>query len=217
MLLSDHDRLIAVKRNETSSTMTIPILSKQGAALGVLECIDQRLCQDEAIIADLTDWRQRYMHCFLTQFTATPQRTRAWLLKAVLPASDRILFLIRDNSQQPIGNIGLCNITAESAEIDHVLRGRPSETPHFMAEALRSLLVFTFQTPTIQTICLHVFSNNAAAIRLYERVGFTKAGSVKLLKTPTDDGIRFDPCSDSEANVDFDYTRMVLTRTAMPE
>lgn len=211
MLISDHDTLITVKQNEdAASRLSIPILSTEGVTLGSLECLDWSLCKDDRIIADLTDWRQRYMHCFLTQFTATPERTRAWLTQRILPATDRILFLIRDTNGEYIGNIGLCDITNTSAEIDNVLRGKSSHTKNLMYYALKSLMNFALETKTINDICLHVFSNNQNAINLYERAGFGKASCEKLTKIKTEDGFTFVFTNEAESNVDFDYQKMAF-------
>lgn len=211
MLISDHDTLIRVKQNEdAASRLSLPIVSTEGVVLGSLECLDRSLCKDDAIIADLTDWRQRYMHCFLTQFTATPERTRAWLTQRILPAPDRILFLIRDANADYIGNIGLCDITSHSVEIDNVLRGKSSHTKKLMYYALKSLINFACETKSINDICLHVFSNNQNAISLYEKAGFQKTSSEKLTKIETEDGFTFMFTDETQSNVDFDYQKMTF-------
>jgi RimJ/RimL family protein N-acetyltransferase len=211
MLISDHDTLIRVKQNEdAASRLSIPIVSTEGVVLGSLECLDRSLCQDDGIIADLTDWRQRYMHCFLTQFTATPERTRTWLTQRILPAPDRILFLIRDAGGDYIGNIGLCEITSASAEVDNVLRGKSSDNKNIMYHALMGIIGFALQTKTITDICLHVFSNNQNAINLYERAGFQKTSSEQLTKIKTEDGFTFKFTDATQSNVDFDYQKMIF-------
>lgn len=91
----------------------------------------------------------------------------------MLPAADRIPFVVRDAVGSPIGNIGLCKVTTSSAGLDNVLRGETFAVRGFMAFATSALLRWVREQVGIPKIYLHVLSNNARAIKLYEAVGFS--------------------------------------------
>ena len=63
------------------------------------------------------------MTAFLTVFAPTPEKTRNYLNDFSLPDPARMLFLVADCDNRYVGHIGLCNIAADGAEIDNVMRG----------------------------------------------------------------------------------------------
>src|ERR1700747_3185553 len=48
---------------------------------------------DDALLADLTRWRNENVAAYPSQFTATPESTKAWLRDRVLGVGERMLFL----------------------------------------------------------------------------------------------------------------------------
>src|SRR3954469_15815153 len=44
----------------------------------------------------LTEWRNRFVHAFLSEFTATEERTERWLVESVGSDDSRILFMVDD-------------------------------------------------------------------------------------------------------------------------
>jgi GNAT acetyltransferase-like protein len=73
----------------------------------------------------LTEWRNRFVTSFLTQFEATDERTEKWLKDVVGPDPDRILFMLDDLHGRTIGYLGLAFIDWEerTGEADHFVRG----------------------------------------------------------------------------------------------
>ena len=93
--------IVSLKDNaDPARQLRLPIRDASGRHVGDLQCIDRSLLDEPGLIDDLTTWRNQWMPFFLTQFTATEERTRRWFETISLPAADQILFVICD----PHGN-----------------------------------------------------------------------------------------------------------------
>jgi RimJ/RimL family protein N-acetyltransferase len=168
-----HPFAIAAKANLQSQTrFVLPIFNDQSKLIGRLLCIDQGLANESSVLSDLTAWRQKYMAYFLTQFQATADRTQTWLNQVVIPSTDRILFLIETADQERIGNFGVCNIQAQTLELDNLIRGRDGGDRKLIFYAEIAMLSWAFGLLECASVCLHVFSNNEKTIALHTRVGF---------------------------------------------
>ena len=127
----------------------------------------------------LTEWRNQYREFFLTDFTATVQRTQAWLLKSGSDPS-RILFMIETEDGSPFGHVGLCNLRpAEAyAELDNVIRG--ADGPRgAMTAAVTTLCEWAGSSLGVTALWVRVMSDNPA-VGFYEKVGFRRAYDVAL-------------------------------------
>ena len=205
--------LTATKSNrDPVARLEIPILGDLGKTVGALRCIDAGIADDSNVVRSLTEWRNRHRTWFLTQFVASPDRTRKWLHDIVVPTHDRILFLIIDKDGGAVGNIGLCNVGPRKAEIDNVLVGEAVATPGIASRALVALLGWTFARIEAPTINLHVFSHNESAIRLYKRTGFVAGHSAQLSYTTEDGTTTFLVDTDEGVRVDFRYLEMSLSK-----
>lgn len=194
--------------------LTLPITDGAGIRIGELRCVDRGMSRCPAVVRDMTDWRNRHMSSFLSQFTATEERTRNWLENLVIPSPDRILFVVVDRDDLVIGNIGICSLSGQSAELDNVLRGRVSSSKNLMFHAMVTLLGWIFDFLGLDLARLHVFSTNLPAIVLYSRIGFTNGATLALSKVvePDTDTIRYSIGDDGEAVVGLQYLEMTLPR-----
>jgi RimJ/RimL family protein N-acetyltransferase len=162
----------------------LPIVDRSGDQVGALRLLDSALVADPAVVADLTEWRARTMRFFLTHFTPSEDRTRAWLLNVVLPADDRLLFMLETEPGCFVGNFGLADVSPGSAELDNLLRGRRGGGPDFIHLAECAMLWWLFADESRDTATLHVFSTNAPTIRLHAGVGFEQTASDPLFIHP---------------------------------
>ena len=158
--------------------------------IGLLDPITMARLDDADLIAQLTAWRNRAKGAFFTQFEATPERTRTWLARQVLPDPTRRLFTISD-SEGPVGTIGYIHLTRRSAELDNVLRGVRRGPPGLMRAAETALVSWLFETFGLEQIESSVFEGNDAAIKLYEAIGFRVVRRVPLLLTERNGEIAF--------------------------
>jgi len=161
---------------------SIPVINDKKALIGWLESIDSRLCLDQEIISSLTLWRKKFSNCFFSQFEPTNERTKLWLENLIIKDDARILFLIRDESNKAIGNIGIRSLSGDSAEFDNLVRGESAGASRFMFFSMISFINWIYKVLKVNQIYLHVFSNNLKAIHLYESVGFLRSDIFKCVK-----------------------------------
>jgi RimJ/RimL family protein N-acetyltransferase len=147
---------------------SIPIQNAPGLRLRMVSTIDPL----EEDVIRLTNWRNHNVHSFLTEFEATPQRTRNWLTQAVGNDLSRILFMVEEVGHLPLGYIGLAFIdySAHSAEADSVVRGEPGH-PGIMSTALRALIDWAYRMLEIKQVGVRVLADNPA-VAFYQKFGF---------------------------------------------
>lgn len=135
----------------------------------------------------LSEWRNRFVTAFLTEFDATPQRTAGWLNNSIAADDSRILFMVDDVEGNTFGYIGLAFIDWEnmSGEADSVVRGLDNVEKGLMTDVLRTLLTWARNQLGLQTIGVRVRSDNPA-LRFYEKFGFRELNRVPLVKTEAD-------------------------------
>lgn len=136
-----------------------------------------------ADVAVLTEWRNKYVTSFLTEFAATAEQTTRWLTQMVGPDDTRILFMVDDPSGQTIGYMGLAFIDWERhyVEADAIVRGRPAP-PGTMMACLKTLLGWAKTTLGLPHVHVRVRSDNPA-VEFYRKLGFTEERRVPLRKT----------------------------------
>lgn len=101
---------------------------------------------------------------------------RTWL-EGLPSRSDVRVFVIESLwDGQPIGTIGLSAITPQDrhAEIGLTIGEKGEWGKGYGTDAVRTMLDFAFGTLELRKVSLRVHADHAAAIRLYERCGFTR-------------------------------------------
>lgn len=138
---------------------------------GATDAVDVRL---------LSEWRNRHVKSFLTEFVADDARTAAWLGAVVHADGGKMLFMLDDLDGQRLGHLGLGFIDwqAHYGEADAIVSGGLSP-PGLMKLALRTLLRWAGDQLGLQTLAVRVRSDNPA-VAFYEKVGFREFKRVPL-------------------------------------
>ena len=203
----------AWKANTDPATrLVLAVRNREGERIGSLQLIDRALAREPSTAVAMTQWRQRFMGAFLTQFEASSERTAAWLERVVLPSGDRMLFLMCAADGTPVGNLGICNLRERSGEVDNVLRGERTGDPRLAYYCQLAMLDWMFGTLGFDEASLHVFSNNERAVRLYEEVGFAVTRTIPLSRRSSPGLVEYLPDSAEGEPVDFSYLRMAISR-----
>lgn len=145
-------------------------LMREGIQRGDLRAAD---AQDATA---LSDWRDANRRWFLTEFPRDARATQAWI-EAIRVAPDRLMMMIRADNQS-VGVVGLRGIDLGrgEAEVDNVLRGRPTPGRHgFMSLAVRTLAAWAADELSVRRLYLHVFRDNPAC-DFYRQLGFVVSG-----------------------------------------
>ena len=181
-----------MKREGRFQTAALAIHAGNDVA-GSLHPVDATIPDNLPIVEKMCRWRSVARTSFLTVFEPSVDKTRSYLTDLVLVDPTRILFLAAGQSGDLVGNIGLCNITETSAEIDNVLRGEASPSPKFMKRVHSALTDWARRALGVQNFYLNVLSSNPGAIKFYAEIGYEEVSLVPLRKEVFEGGYRLVP------------------------
>jgi len=209
----EQKRLIAELKS-AQPALLFPICLRGMPPIGDLMPVTNQLAGTDEVVECIYRWRRMHMSSFLTVFEPTIEKTKTYLNNYVLSDASRILFLVRDIDAKLVGNIGLCNVDHDGAELDNVIRGEACRHTTIMLDAQRTLLNWAFTELQVPFVYLHVLADNSRAIRAYQRAGFVVVRNVPLSRQCTDDGYRLVPASVDGAPADAWLVRMEIARSA---
>lgn len=128
----------------------------------------------------LSEWRNRHVKSFLTEFNSHEERTLRWLSTAVAADPGKILFMVDTIDGQSVGHVGLGFIDWERGyvEADAIVRGGMARKG-LMTLALRTLLDWARYSLELNDIWVRVRSDNPA-VAFYEKAGFREHKRVAL-------------------------------------
>jgi GNAT superfamily N-acetyltransferase len=143
----------------------------------------------------LTEWRNRHVRAFLTEFRAEEARTGRWLSSVVGPDPTRILFMLEDSRGRKYAYAGIAHIAwgRGYGEADAIVRGE-SLAKGTMRVALLTLLAWARAELGLRELGVRVLADNPA-VEFYRRCGFREVGREGLIRTPSPDGVAWTAAS----------------------
>ncbi|MBI3823362.1 MAG: GNAT family N-acetyltransferase [Planctomycetes bacterium] len=164
---------------------------------------------DDALIADLTAWRNADVTAYPSQFVATPASTQAWLRDRVLAATDRMLFLVVNKFGRAVGHMGFASAINDDAslEMDNIVRGIKAGDPGIMKRGMVALIDWAEEKLGPREIYLRVFESNTHAIAFYEKLGFVRDRLLPLTKHQNGSNVTYKPTAGGE-KADTHFLRM---------
>ena len=189
---------------EGREKLVIDLHDDAGTPIGRLVPLTEAHLTDEAVIGKLTDWRNASMDSFLTQFTATPERTRNWLRNGVLASSTQMIFLIEADDVL-IGHFGFKELTHETVLLDNAMRGTRGGHPKLLQIAGRALIDWLFASAGVRTVTGYVLSTNPAAIMLNRAIGFDRWDKLPVRREEIDGEVHLVMGEPGEASADGTY------------
>jgi perosamine synthetase len=178
--------------------------------IGFLVPVSKVHLADTALIALLTEWRNKYVSAYPSQFEATNASTEKWLQNNLLPTKDRILFLVTDRAGMVIGHLGFnsCLNANMEFEIDNVIRGVAGVIPGLFSSAMSCLIRWARKTINVEGFFLRVMDDNPHAIDFYKRNSFLEQSKIPLVKESSGSTTNY---REVHANEKFDkfFIRMV--------
>lgn len=165
--------------------------------------------QDEALLLQLTEWRNTHVQAYPTQFVATLESTRAWLKDRLLAVPDRMLFLVLTPAGKVIGHLGFNGCLNEQRlfEIDNVVRGIGGEAPGLFQRAMLAITEWARKTLNVEGFFLRVMDDNPHAIAFYQRSGFVESQRIPLVKEQRGETVNYREAAPGEAKTK-DFVRM---------
>ncbi|MEI7481711.1 MAG: GNAT family N-acetyltransferase [Elusimicrobiota bacterium] len=199
---------------EGAESLVIPIHDDNGADIGTLRPITKMHLQSNDVIEKMTNWRNQYKVFFLSQFTATPARTKQWLEKVVLSNPSQLLFLIYCGATLT-GQYGFKDLDGDSAFLDNLLRGERGGHPMLMKYAVSALAKWLFDAMQVNMVYGYTFANNAMALKLNRDVGFSCTEKFPLQKQIVGNEVKWVIGKAGEPSPDNHYyQKIVMTRNS---
>ena len=177
--------LITLKANATANApyLCIPVGLPVEAVLRPVATAAGRV--DAGDVQVLTDWRNRFVSSFLTEFVATEPRTEQWLTEVVGPDPTRILFMLDDALGATVGYLGLAFIDWDNltGEADAIVRGADT-APGVMARAMFTLLDWAREQLGLKSVGARVRSDNPALRFFLKFATETKRVPLRAVQEP---------------------------------
>lgn len=179
--------LVSLKATAAANSLTLalPVGSPISAILRPIPTAPGDL--DPKDVSLLSEWRNRFVKSFLTEFTATDERTAKWLSSAVHNDDGKILLMVETLNGERVGHIGLgfINWSTGYGEADAIVRG--GNAPHgLMKLALQTTLQWAKEQLGLTTLGVRVRSDNTA-LDFYRKVGFEEIKRIPLAVSATSD------------------------------
>lgn len=147
-------------------------------------------CAEEAQLMELLGaWRKKHEIWFQAQFPVSLARTTAWFKNKVIGAPDRLLFIIKIGDIY-VGHVGLFrfDFARGTCEIDNIVRGADDVAPGIIGDAVVKMMAWGRENFGIGNYTLQTTSDNARALRLYDKLGFVETKRIPLLYQKTEEG-----------------------------
>ncbi len=140
--------------------------------------------EDLELIKNLTAWRNTNVDVYPTQFTATEESTKAWMLDRLIAIDDRILFLVCDTKGKIQGHIGFngCHNSELLFEIDNVVKGDDQSEKGLFSDAMVALMEWARKVINVDGFFLRVMDKNQHAIDFYKKNEFIEQKRLPLTK-----------------------------------
>lgn len=162
-MFGNRELFLSLKANATANgpCLCIPVGSPLGGVLRPVATTPGRLNAND--VRMLTEWRNRFVGSFLTEFVATAERTSKWLTEVVGPDEGRIMFMLDDAHGETVGYLGLAFIDwkTQIGEADAFVRGAET-APGLMATAATTLLAWAHGQLGLKSVHGRVRSDNPA-------------------------------------------------------
>lgn len=143
---------------------------------------------DDAYLVDaITDARNRYREQFLTQFTATPNRTRNWM-RRILAADDRMLFMLENTQNLIVGHYGLIFHDNEMVELDNSIIWSKNVQRKFMAHVEHAILNYAFGDLARKVALARLLDRNFMCVAMHRTAGFVFHSEELLVKNELGNG-----------------------------
>lgn len=178
--LTGRDLFVSIKETAglPGPNFVIPLGTPPFALLRPLATKKEYLNEND--IKCLTDWRNRFVNVFLTEFEANTERTAKWLSDIIYKDNSKIIFMLDNLEGSTFGYMGIGFIDWRNSycEADSIVRGgdAPKGT---MKLALLTLLSWAHNILGLENIGVRVMSDNTA-LEFYKRVGFEEYKRVPL-------------------------------------
>jgi hypothetical protein len=162
--------------------LSIPVVDDNGGVIGTLRPLNVNHLSDNDILTSLTIWRNKNMGMFLTQFVATPERTKSWLENVVFKTQSQLLFLIYE-ADGLVGQVGFKDLTYQDGIVDGGMRGNSSLNPKILTYAHKSMIRWLFESSKIDCLYGWLIADNPGGVMMNRQIGWHDWEKLPLIKS----------------------------------
>ncbi|EHP44834.1 Aminotransferase, DegT/DnrJ/EryC1/StrS family protein [Cupriavidus basilensis OR16] len=189
--ISGKELIASIKASAATSQVGV-VIPVGRPVVAVLRPIPTRPgCIAQTDLELLSEWRNRHVKSFLTEFAAHAKRTEQWLVDYVHANPSKLLFMVESLDGTPLGHVGIDFIDwdASYGEADAIVSGGASPRG-LMKEALRTMLDWAEHQLGLRHLAVRVRSDNSA-LEFYRKVGFVEEKRVPLNVERSQDMVRW--------------------------
>lgn len=170
-------------------SLVLPVAHSVPAFLRPIATVKGYLDNDD--VGLLTDWRNRHVKSFLSEFVSTRERTSSWLTEKVHSNEGKILFMVETLDGLRLGHVGLGFIEWSTGygEADAIVSGGASPKG-LMKASLLTLMSWARNVLGLNELAVRVRSDNPA-LEFYRRVGFREVQRIPIHAQTMMDGIQW--------------------------
>lgn len=191
----------------------LDIFNHSGNKIAILDLILEQDLENAELINKITQWRNEYKTCFLTEFKPTNERTKNWLKNAVIGNPNRLLFKILSLEGELIGHIGAIR-RDHYIEYDYYILGKKIPLKDFAITIARRMLLWLLEIEPKMFILGNVRSDNIHALDFHKRTGFNIYREVPLKRNILKNNeIEFTPIRNNEMPPDIFLVEIRANKT----
>ena len=148
----------------------IDVINDSGACLAVGKPLNNGHIYNKKLIFLITKARSQHRKMFLSQFEATPERTKLWMRK-LANSNDQILFLF-ERKGKFVGHYGLIIRDNNSVEVDNSILWDQNVPKGFMVHVEHAILNFAFGYLKKSSAIARVLNHNLSCVAMHQKTGF---------------------------------------------
>jgi hypothetical protein len=188
---------------EAALKLSIPISEESGRELCRLVPVGQWILKRPQLIEKINRWRNTNLRFYMKQNQVSIDDTHNFIFDKIHGNSRSLLFLIRNDQDNYVGQISYSNFEIDTVQLDNLVLGEKSNSINLMNLIELQSVAWVKQNFGVKTVKTYVLSYNVLAIELHRMSNFVfhEEFSVKALHSAN--GKILSICREGDSNCDF--------------
>ena len=158
------------RQTATNFYPSIDVIDSSGKCLAVGKPLNTDHTNNKNLIYLITKARSQHRKMFLSQFEATPERTKSWMRK-LTNSNDQIFFLLEKDGEF-VGHYGLIIRDHNLVELDNSILWDENVPKGFMVHVEHAILNFAFGYLNRTSAIARVLNHNLSCVAMHQKTGF---------------------------------------------
>ena len=158
------------RQTATNFYPSIDVIDSSGTCLAVGKPLTANHTNNKKLISLMTKARYQHRGMFLSQFEATPERTKSWMGK--LANSNNQIFFLLEKDGEFVGHYGLIIRDHNLVEVDNSILWDENVPKGFMVHVEHAILNFAFGYLNKTSAIARVLNHNLSCVAMHQKTGF---------------------------------------------